>query len=343
MSKQRRLTKRMIKAIRRDESLRELDPKPITLAGQKPKQIFRGKDRDHVVSQIMDVLRDWRQSPFEFEGSARAGLRSSLCMKGHGWSLSDHEAAGIVRDGLRRIGAVRPTYEQGQRYYADPRENCRWCYGPIDEEDMSGNRSRLFCSDHCRRAAYVHWNMKNAAKGDAMAREAYRSIYQERLPSRDCETCGKSFQPMREKADTRFCSLRCAGEARRADIPERACEQCGTVFRPLSGNADAKFCGKKCADAAKRVFQPKPCQMCGTYFIPKREGNIYCSNGCAHRGIRFRQVECQCGWCQRTFPGKRADAEYCSDACARFAYRVKTGRVKKVSPPAFDYLIRIAA
>jgi hypothetical protein len=316
------------------------DPKakPITLAGKKPKQIFKGKDRDRLVDKVMDALRDWRQSPFENEGPVRAGLRSALCMKGHGWHPSDHEASEIVRESLRRIGAVRPTWEQGQRYYADPRENCRWCFGSIAEEDMSGNRNRLFCSDHCRRAAYVHWNMKNASKGNAMEREAYRAIYSERLPDRQCESCHKAFKPNSAQRSTRFCSLRCAQAERRLEIPERPCEQCQKMFRPPSGNLAAKFCGRKCADKAKRIYQPRRCQMCATTFIPRREENYFCSDPCARRARSFREVECQCQYCRETFIAKRPDAIYCSTACMRSAYRIDTGRVKKLSRPVFDYL-----
>lgn len=317
--------------------------RPITLASQKPKQIFRGKDRDHVVNEALNVMRDWRSTPFEYEGPVRAGLRSALCMKGHGWAISDHEAGEIVREGLRRIGATRPTWDQGQRYYSDPRENCRWCYAPIAPEDMSGGRSRLFCSDHCRRAAYVAWDMKNAATGDAMAREAYRAIYREKVPTRECEQCRNAFTPQRERADTRFCSLRCFSESRRLLIPECACQNCGTMFRPSSSNLEAKFCGKKCADAAKRIYQPRSCQMCSTHFIPTRESNYFCSSACARRGRGFRKVEAVCQWCCEAFLATRADATYCSTGCARFAFRVKIGRIKRITPPVFDFLFQIAA
>ena len=61
---------------------------------------------------------------------------------------------------------------------------------------------------------------------------------------------------------------------------------------------------------------------------------------CTHRSKAFREVECVCQCCGETFMGKRADAEYCSKTCHRFAYRVKTGRLTRISPPVLDYLFR---
>ncbi|OWK20076.1 hypothetical protein AJ88_33085 [Mesorhizobium amorphae CCBAU 01583] len=73
-------------------------PQAITLSFRAKKKlakhpIFGADKRKHVVNQMMDVMADWRLSPFEFEGSCRAGLRSALCLAGHSWQRADDEAA----------------------------------------------------------------------------------------------------------------------------------------------------------------------------------------------------------------------------------------------------------
>lgn len=342
MSRRRRLTNAMRKAILADQSRREANPRPIRLAGVSlsSRPVMTKDKRRHVVNQVLDLMRPWNQTPFEHEGTIRHGIRSGLCLEGYDWLRSDAEAASIVSQALKIIGVPRPTWEQGQRYYADPRENCKWCYGPIAEEDMTGGRTRLFCSDVCARSAYVHWEMKDALKGSAIEREAYRAVNREKVQARECEQCKKSFTPQREKDATRFCSRRCFTASLKLDVAERPCQHCETMFTPPTSNLAAKFCGKACADAAKRVFQPKPCIMCEAVFIPKRADQNCCSQACAHRSKAFRQVEKVCQCCGETFPAKRADARYCSDACVRFAHRVTTGRIKRISPPVLDYLFR---
>lgn len=341
MSRRRRLTKRQLKAIRRDESLREGNRAPIRLAGQKLTPILSDGKRDHIVKLVSDVLRDWRDNRWEGEAAARHGLRVGLVLQGHAWQTSDDAAADVIRRAFNLLGRgkeTRPDKEEGQPYHSYPRENCKWCYGPIAEEDMTGGRSRTFCSDHCARAAYVHWDMRNALNGSAIEREAYRAVYRDQRPERQCDQCGKSFRLSRDKAETRFCSLRCSAEARRLEIPQRACEQCGEMFRPPSSNLAAKFCGKACADEAKRIFQPKPCRWCEATFIPKREDQFFCSQACAHEGKKLREVERTCQFCGDTFTATRADADYCSKACHRSAFRINTGRVKRLSAAVFDYL-----
>ncbi|PRD40383.1 hypothetical protein C5748_27315 [Phyllobacterium phragmitis] len=102
-----------------------------------------------------------------------------------------------------------------------------------------------------------------------MEREAYRAVYRDNVPSRGCEQCGKTFAPQREKADTRYRSLRYFTDSRKVDIEVRPCQQCG-----------------------------------------------------------------------ETSIANRVDAQYCSKACNRFAYRVATNRITRVSPPVLDFMLR---
>ena len=308
MSKKRRLTAIQRQAIHADQSRRERDPRPITLAGMKPAPVMNKDQRRHVINKVIDMMRPWNQTPFEHEGTIRHGLRSGLCLRGYGWARSDAEAVAIVAQALRLIGVPRPTWDEGQRHYADPRENCKWCYGPIAEEDMSGGRTRVFCSDHCARAAYVYWDMKNASKGSATEREAYRAVCREKVEVRECEQCGSGYKPRSEGRLSRFCSLSCAAVSRKRDIEPRPCANpdCGKTFTPESNNLEAQYCCAPCHSHHRTMMTfERRCETCGTMFA-----------------------------------GGQPTARFCTPACRSLAYQVSIGRIKRVSPPVLDYLFR---
>ena len=117
-------------------------------------EIFTGESRTHAREGILDKLRDWRLSPFENEASCRTGIRQTLCLKGHGWQVSDVTAESIVSEGLHLLGAERPDWNEGQRHYSIPRENCVRCGCAIDEADQT--RGYRFCSTVCARAYKQH-------------------------------------------------------------------------------------------------------------------------------------------------------------------------------------------
>lgn len=126
MSKRRRLTKRQLKAIRGDESLREASRPPITLAGQNARPTLQGEKRAYVVQKVVASLRDWRANRWEGEASARYGIRVGLILQGNGWHDSDAAAADVVRRAFNLLGRgkeTRPSKEEGQRYFVDrPRQ-----------------------------------------------------------------------------------------------------------------------------------------------------------------------------------------------------------------------------
>src|SRR3546814_1442074 len=84
---------------------------------------------------------------FSLEGELRHRLRSSLCRQGADWILADLLAAAIVEDALRKVGAQRPTWQQGQPEWTQEGViyiqrtrciRCRWKLPP-------GHRK--YCSD----------------------------------------------------------------------------------------------------------------------------------------------------------------------------------------------------
>lgn len=276
---------------------------------RKPRPIFDGLRRRHKIDQILDRMRDWRLTPFENEGACRAGLRSALCLEGYGWHRADEEAAGLVAEALRLMGAVRPTWEQGQREYSVPRENCTWCCRLIPEELQNGTRPPRFCSDVCARAALQHRDFEVRAHDDAMYYSALDVIRRFRFPARDCVQCGKQFRTFNWEGFGVYCSRECY-RAAKSYIQERECPCCGKRFRPKQiARLDREvglFCSKSCRYAAKRPA--RDCVICGDSFQPRSEYSFFCSPTCNKR-----------------------------------AYKIRTGMVKTMSPPVFDYIFRMAA
>lgn len=245
--------------------------KPVTLA-----RIYRGDARRVMVGKIMDVLRDWRLSPFEFEGSTRAGMRAALVTDGHGWEKADDEAASILEECFRLMGAKRPTWLQGQPEYAAGREYCIGCRGPLDAEAIANGWR--FCCHEC--ASTTRNNRPEIyAFASQMARHAsYYAAAKASIPERECAWCGTMFRPA--VVETIACSAKCAGRIRTDAIPERDCLACGKRFRGRS--KESRFCSTKCIRVHDRKTLPKrKCELCGDLFQPATTFNRFCSE--AHR------------------------------------------------------------
>lgn len=272
----------------------------------KPAPIFRGEKRAHQVQQVMDQMRHWRLSPFEFEGSTVAAIRSGLCLDGYAWSRSDMEARSLVSEALNRLGARRPTWEQAQREYTVARENCSWCMMPIDDDLLRGTRPSRFCSEECARAALQHRDFEMRSREDQVWQNVIDSIRKTKVKARRCEQCGKTFRPLSWIGDGRYCSAECGFEARRK-IEERPCQNCGQMFRPKKvtngDRAVGLFCSKACRYAYERPA--RECFVCGAEFRPRS-----------------------------------SYAFFCSPTCNKRAYKIRIGVVKSISPPVLDYLLR---
>lgn len=305
---------------RRKDRLRELDPTGRSYSswryGAEKRLIslppvFNKDKRSSVVSKLMDVMRDWRSSPFEHEATCRHSIRSALCLQGNSWPASDQEAARVVAESLMRLGAERPTWDEGQREYVTPRENCYWCGGLLAEDAYAGNRKDRFCSSACARSAIASRNFGMHYRQHEIGSAAYRIISRERTDLRTCKHCGEAFHPASNGGHGGrqvFCSVKCRSAARRV-VPERQCQHCERVFRP--GRADKIFCSDAC----------------------------YRAHGPTIRRI-FR-----CEFCSRAFDAKSANARYCGAYCREKMARLVSGRWRPnaISPPVFDQIFKIAA
>lgn len=217
------------------------EARPVSVA-----PVWKGEKRKTIIAKAMDVMRDWRLSPFEFEGETVAGIRSGLCEGGYDWRRSDAAARDVVECALRLLGAKRPTWEQGQPDYVERRDVCLWCKGPLDE-GVSGTGYK-YCSAECARVALQKRDFQVRSTGDKTFAAAKLMLERAKMKPIPCERCGKMFHPLPRRAQ-RFCSNFCSLHSR-PPLPERefTCEFCGAPF--LSRSEKARFCGGACKATA---------------------------------------------------------------------------------------------
>lgn len=109
-----------------------------------PKNRFKvNKDRrSHIVRIISSILASAEPTRFAFEATCRHAVRSRLCLNGWSWAAADDLAADVVKDALRRLGAKRPTWKEGQEewtqdgYAPIERTRCLRCHGQLDEGQL---------------------------------------------------------------------------------------------------------------------------------------------------------------------------------------------------------------
>jgi hypothetical protein len=248
---------------------------------KKPSQLIKGQRRQAVINEVMDKLGDWRLSPFENQGALHAGLRSALCISGNTWLSSEIEAASIVGESLRMIGAEYPTWDQGQPEHTVPDDQCKKCGGPMPEEAREGLRRYRFCSNECARAAWVRVSQSSAWKNSSIAWSAYRMILETRTTPRKCKTCLQEFRVLRENSDAQYCSRACFG-AHRVRLADIICPSCNKTFHPR--RHDKKFCSKSCADAGNSLRSyPRTCFQCEEAFDASNPHAQFCSDKCGQK------------------------------------------------------------
>ncbi|WP_420408306.1 hypothetical protein [Hoeflea sp.] len=318
--------------------------KPVTLP-----RVFKGEAKEVRVSAVMELLQDWRLSPFEHEGEARAGIRSGLCLAGYkgktiGWTQADFEAECLVGEALEMMGAKRPTLLEGQRQYTVERENCQWCHGQLDEEDRAGHRR--FCSDECSSHAHNHnlpffqriTNIRQSTAAYVAAKELQ--------PKQECQWCKKLFKPasLLHKVKTVTCSPECNRAYVGSLKGSKKCLYCKEAFTPRWVND--KYCCVECqqtnynqrrrAEAAERRV-PTPCERCGEQFVPKKAGTRFCGHRCQLKSQQERAKERnqrKCAACGTLYKPSRSSAKCCSTTCAGI-YRARKRAEEKAQANAF--------
>ncbi|MCK0198980.1 hypothetical protein MWN34_18945 [Ancylobacter sp. 6x-1] len=245
----------------------------------------------HLADLTAKILRTGQPTNFAFEGACLTGIRASLCLDGWTWPDAHDAARTVVGVALKQIGAIRPTWNQGQPEYLDLTElegevHCRRCRRKIDEERGShGGRRVRFCSKMCSNAARKD---KERFSGEAVSRSEYLAACAERSAKLkeerviDCENCGTIFAM--DYRSQKYCTKKCFSESK-TKHQEKPCDHCGSIFKPKKNPYGvAKYCSRECAAAnrPKKVRQALQCLTCSTVFYPPypSQKRRYCSPGC---------------------------------------------------------------
>ena len=208
---------------------------------------------EELVSRCKRIMGDFEESRFEHEGTARASLRSGLCLEGNGWALSDQEAAGIVHDVLRSMGAVKPTWAEGQPDYVEMGHRCLVCRGRLPEILLSG----LFCSEACGSAYRKRADFARRTRSDQHYWRISDALAMVRNPPKQCGHCSKPFRT--KDRNQVYCSASCrtaaSNAAMRQDLVGRcARECCGTNLPRLPiGRPTVRRCSHIMAGRAYRA------------------------------------------------------------------------------------------
>ena len=250
----------------------------VSLPGKRPRRREDSGERAlhlRLVESCAAILGRWRSSAFEFEASCRHGFRTAFCLTGESWARADAIAAVIVREALHRLGARRPTWDQGQPEYCEqgyaPIERifCMNCGRRIPDDRGYGPRFGTtappkFCSDFC----VTSFSRKRVRKSgerqklaEYLARHAARTAQTKAERGGDCAHCGKHFET--REMDAKYCSRECRDAAVTVHH-EVACLTCGRIFKPKNGG---QYCSRDCSGAAHRKPpDQRICAICGTAF-----------------------------------------------------------------------------
>jgi endogenous inhibitor of DNA gyrase (YacG/DUF329 family) len=264
-------------------------PKP---SGKKLRDRGAAARRETMTAAVVGILDCGRSSRFEYEAACRHGLRSGLCLEGESWARADAFAAAIVSEALRRLGAERPSWFQGQPEYADTDTSRGWCALPgcekpipIDRPETGGNAVK-YCSHFCAKNASAQRQREHGARMDLASYLASCAARREatlQASAKECAHCGRHFLSKATNAKA-YCSRACAYAAR-TQFSRRPCANCGKVFKPKrTGHGKATlFCSVACAASARTKEKPtRNCERCGATFAlrDRSEKKRFCSVAC---------------------------------------------------------------
>lgn len=106
--------------------------------------------RDAFITAAMNILYRGKPTVFRFEAALRSGLRSRFCAEGWRWQDAHDAAEDVTLTALARIGAVRPSWQDGQAYFVNDgaarieSTRCIQCGGGLPEGHWR------FCGKLCR-------------------------------------------------------------------------------------------------------------------------------------------------------------------------------------------------
>ena len=185
-------------------------------------------------NSLVAVMAKAEPTAFALEAVAVIVLRAQRCLEGWPWYAAHLEARDVVHVALNRVGAVRPSWQDGQRL-PQYTETCEWCHAPFPPDD---GRAGKYCSETCRVAAlhdaHHGWTSEQRAEARAdnaciicrtplnatMSNKIYCSGWRcrekawaaARAVPRECLWCRKPYRSYRRPAQPvqRFCSISCS-------------------------------------------------------------------------------------------------------------------------------------
>ena len=186
---------------------------------RKPKAA-RADWRKVYVEVVAEILRNYTFSPFQHQASCVHGLRVRFILDGLSWDRAQSLADEIVKAALDRIGARRPSWEQGQPECVHETSfvqhtRCGRCGKNLVEDQ------RRYCSTVCRAAArnavLLEIRGEEIRARRRVVDEARRRAWSDRQPARACVGCGRAFKPRSpDNPNQRYCEQRCASKDNRA-------------------------------------------------------------------------------------------------------------------------------
>ncbi|UOM34857.1 hypothetical protein [Acuticoccus sp. I52.16.1] len=122
------------------------------------------------VAEIMKEAMDrGAPSKFAMEAPIRHALRARLCLQGKAWPVADAIAADVVSRALAMIGAVRPTWPEGQPDFVQlgagahiERTRCVRCHKPLPGEHTKFCGTLCATANHMRLARLHQFNDQRA-------------------------------------------------------------------------------------------------------------------------------------------------------------------------------------
>ena len=223
---------------------------------------------ERLVENVTRILKTGESTKFEFEGPCRHGIRRHLVLRGWKWPDADNAAKQVVAKALSRIGAERPTWDEGQPEFAKnfriERTWCAYhrCQNRIPEERIASGQA-MYCSDLCAQGAHEQRKWRSGIRrsmAEWLAECADKSAQMVRERTRPCEyeECGKPF--IADKPTSRFCSYVCANRAAtKLEATRCANADCHKIFQPRMVRSRGKtepqpqrYCSIACSWAGRR-------------------------------------------------------------------------------------------
>lgn len=190
-------------------------------------------------------------------------------------------------------------------------DSCTHCGKPYPKVRPSKSRRPFFSRGlYCSRACvYAHQRVESAERnkrqcehcgGEFRARRSGAKYCSQqcmgaakvKYPETPCPECEALFKPAvtwstrHGKTVTRFCSMRCAGIARKRATAAKRLRSCLHCGREFQSDGRTKACSRECGQRLRpdrRAVRLQDCQLCGTEFKRLNPGQKFCSRSCAVR------------------------------------------------------------